>query len=352
MATATDRAGVPVLLIEDDSSMAKLIRHLLELDGYQKIRHVYTGEQAGAASVEAEIILLDHQLPDIRGIDLLPRLLSRPDPPSVIMVTAHGNESLAAAALRQGAEDYLTKDHTLPELLPRILERVRRNRVLRQALAEAEQELVRAERLAAIGEMNVTLHHELNNPLMAAMAEVELLLAEPALSGDQREGLETVRIALARMADTLRRSAGLKRAESTAYGQGMQMIDLGAPPGGGMPDYRGKALVFHPDQRVARVLTLLLRNGGFAVERPGSVADLQRAAEDAGVTLVALSNGGNADQILGGFVPAEDRAYALVVLGAEHEVRARAAGADQVIAMPFDPAMVTADILRVMKERQ
>ena len=95
----TDRASVSVLLIEDDASMARLVRHLLELDGYSRIKHVWTAEQAVVAAAEADIILLDHQLPDVRGIELLPRLLGRPDPPSVIMVTGHGSESLAAAAL-------------------------------------------------------------------------------------------------------------------------------------------------------------------------------------------------------------------------------------------------------------
>ena len=351
MAPATDRAGVPVLLVEDDASMAKLVRHLLELDGYQRIRHVYTGEQAVAAAPEAEIILLDHQLPDIRGIDLLPRLLGRADPPSVIMVTAHGSESLAATALRLGAEDYLTKDHNLPELLPRILERVRRNRALRWSLAEAEQELVRTERLAAIGEMNVTLHHELNNPLMAAMAEVELLLSDGSLPAAYREGLETTRTAHSRMATTLRRSASLRQAEPLSYGPGLKMIDLSPPTEQPAQPFRGRALVFHPDQRVARVLALLLRNAGFTVERPLSIAELQRAAEAIGVTLVATSNGGEATLVLGGFLPAPGRGYTLLVLGAEDEVRARAAGADHIIGIPFDPATVIDDVLSAMAQR-
>ncbi|MEK7381247.1 MAG: response regulator, partial [Gemmatimonadota bacterium] len=130
----TDRTAVRVLVVDDDASMGRLMRHLLEMEGYRSVRHVWNGEEATAAAPEAEIILLDQQLPDIKGLDLLPRLLDRADPPSVVMVTGHGSELLAAAALRQGAEDYLTKDHTLAELLPRVLERVRRMRALREAL--------------------------------------------------------------------------------------------------------------------------------------------------------------------------------------------------------------------------
>lgn len=336
----SDRTSVSLLLIEDDASMARLLRHLLELDGYTRIRHVWTGEQAIAAAADADIILLDHQLPDIRGLELLPRLLGRADPPSVVMVTGHGSESLAAAALRQGAEDYLTKDHTLPELLPRILERVRRNRALRTTLEEAERELVQAERLAAIGEMSVTLHHELNNPLMAAMAEVEMML--PAASGEQRAALEIVHAALRRMAERLRQAALVRRAEPADYLDGLRMIPLeeGEPV-----TYRGKALLYHPDQRVRRVLSLLLRNAGFRVERCSSIEDLQAGAAEDGVSLVVVPAGSDGNHPLSGFSPAPDRSYAVVVLGQDNESAARAAGADQVVAMPFDPATFVGDLL-------
>jgi len=348
--TPLERAAVAVLLVEDDASMAKLVRHLLEMDGYRQIRHVYTGEQAMEAAREAEIVLLDHQLPDIRGIDLLPRLLNRADPPAVIMVTGHGNESLAAAALRLGAEDYLTKDHSLPELLPRILERVRRNRALQLALAEAEQDLVQAERIAAIGELNVALHHELNNPLMAAMAETELLLSDPGMPAASQEGLRTVQAALERIAETLRKSADVQRTVSVPYGRGQRMLDLDASTGEhpAPPPFRGTALVVHPDLRVARVLSLVLREAGFTVHRPLSLLDLQDAASAPGVTLVIIPAGADPLQPLDGFTPPESRGYALVVLGNEHEARARAAGADRVVAMPFDPTAVAAELVTVV----
>lgn len=350
--TALERATVSVLLVEDDASMAKLVRHLLEMDGYRQIRHVYTGEQAILAARDAEIVLLDHQLPDIRGIELLPRLLNRADPPAVIMVTGHGNESLAATALRQGAEDYITKDHALPELLPRILERVRRNRALQRALAEAEQDLVQAERVAAVGELNVTLHHEINNPLMAAMAETELLLSDPATPDASREGLRTVQAALERIAETLRKSAEVHRTVSVPYGPGQRMLDLEASAGGqAPPPFRGTALVVHSDLRVARVLSLVLREAGFTVHRPLSLLDLNDAARAPGVTLVVIPTGADALEPLDGFVPAGARRYALVVLGNEHEAHTRAAGADRVIAMPFDPTALAAELVGAVAEK-
>ncbi len=340
----TERADVRVVVVEDDASMARLLRHLLELDGYRSVENVWSGEQALAAADRAEIILLDQQLPDGRGLDLLPELLDRANPPSVVVITAHGNESLAATALRAGADDYLTKDHTLPELLPRIMERVRRNRALYQALREAEEDLIRSERQAAAGEMSVTLHHELNNPLMAALAEVDLALGDPALPEQHRTGLELAKTALLRMRDTIRRASELRRAQSTEYLGGVQMIDL---EGGAAEDaeYRGRAVLQVADARAGRVLALLLRAAGFEVERSPSPADAQDAAAKVDVSLVVLTAGADLAAPLGGFTPAADRTYTLVVLGDEYAVRARAAGADLVLAMPFDPATVVSEIL-------
>ena len=144
-----------------------------------------------------------------------------------MLVTGHGNESLVAAALRRGADDYLAKDSALSDLLPQILERVRRTRELRKALAAAEQDLVRAERLAAIGEMTVTLHHEINNPLMAAFAEVELLLSDAECdAGSAAAGSGGDRQALRRIRDIVQRIGKLREVRSKDYLRGVQMLDL------------------------------------------------------------------------------------------------------------------------------
>ena len=202
------RAGTSrkVLLVDDDPVMVRLVRKILADNGFRSVVHAATGREALDQLEGVDVVLLDHQLPDTTGLEVLEAIRTRPQPPAVILVTAHGNESLAATALRRGADDYLAKDLSLAELLPQVLERVRRTRELRKALGAAERDLVRAERLAAIGEMTVTLHHEINNPLMAAFAHVELLLADPAMTAESRqETLTSVRDALHRIRDIMRR---------------------------------------------------------------------------------------------------------------------------------------------------
>ena len=191
-----ERAALRVLIVDDDLDMARLLRVLLNQQRFGAVEHAATGKDALLAPGRFDIILLDHQLPDTSGIELLQPLRARPASPSIVRVTAHGNEALAAEALRRGADDYLVKDASLSHLLPEVLERVRRERELRAALATAQEDLVRAERLAAIGEMTVTLHHEINNPLATISACAEALesrLQEGAFTEGDVSALDDLR---------------------------------------------------------------------------------------------------------------------------------------------------------------
>jgi DNA-binding response OmpR family regulator len=336
-----------ILLVDDDPDMARLVQHVLSSTGLGPARHASTGSEAVASLDGIDIVLLDHQLPDSSGLDLLEAIRGRPAPPAVILITAHGNESLAASALRRGADDYLAKDAALADLLPQILERVRRSRELRKALAAAEQELMRAERLAAVGEMTVTLHHEINNPLMAAFAEVELLLAGGDSSPDQRrQGLENIKQALRRIRDIVQRIGELREARSKDYLRGIRMLDLErtaeAPPRINC----GTALLYLPDEGNARIVSLLLKDAGFQVQHASSVADLEKAADSIGISMIVVagSSGTPGAHPLAGFVPSAHRSYRLVALVGGNGAAALAAGADQVVQLPFDPRTFTAEV--------
>jgi DNA-binding response OmpR family regulator len=323
---------------------------ILLVDGLGPATQVASGREALAALSQIDVVLLDQQLPDTSGLDVLDAIRSRPAPPAVVLITAHGNESLAAAALRRGADDYLAKDSALSDLLPQILERVRRTRELRKALAAAEQDLMKAERLAAIGEMTVTLHHEINNPLMAGLAEIELLLSQPdATVEQQRQGLTDVRQALYRIRDIVLRIGKLREARSKDYLRGVQMLDLERPTTGEHPVLsRGTALIYVPDEDLARVVSLLMRAAGFRVERSLAVGDLQSWAKRIGITVVLLAGGADTPGAhpLEGFDPDPDREYLVVALVSGGGSAASAAGADHVVHLPFDPGTFTSEILR------
>jgi len=341
-----DPASLRILVVDDDAVMVLLIRKLLEHAGYHRIMVGSRAADAIALGADADVILLDYQLPDGTGLDTLPRLLARPDPPSVVMVTGEGNETLAATALRAGADDYVVKDNSLREMLPQIVERVRRHRALREAQTAVEQELVRAERVAAIGEMAVTLHHEINNPLMSASAEVELLLSDSGLAPEHKSALGAVRDSLGRVRDIVRRAGELRQAASADYLAGLRMISLDS--GEQAPVIpRGRALLWIADEDTARLAAMVLRHRGFTVERVGSVRELSSGVNRLGVTLVVVTVPGSdrPEGALAGFEPDPLRGYAVVALVAGDPTGPRAAGADRVLALPFDPATLADELV-------
>ena len=349
----SDSASLRLLVVDDEDAMVRLLTAVATHAGWSAPRHAGTGREALEAAGEADIILLDHNLPDTTGLELIPSLRARPNRPAVILVTAFGSEALAADALRHGADDYLIKNQALSELLPEVLERVRRMRALREALAAAERDLVHAERRVAIGQMSVTLHHTLNNPLMAASIEAQLLLAGPdPLTPLQRESVEAVQRALLQMSETIQRAQSLGHDETTEYIAGVSMIDLSrrTQPA---PALRGEALLLLPEEDTARVIGLLLRHAGFIVNRVADAAGLAVLAGRPDVALVLIDASGamSGEGALGGFHPVEGHSYTLVALARDDGAEARRAGADQVIQLPFDPGRLVDDLLEAMRER-
>ncbi len=339
-----ERPALRVVVVDDDPALVRLATAVLRAAGFSEVREAGNVRDGLAAADDADVVLLDNQLPDALGVDAVARFRALPARPAVIVMTAHGTEAIAAQALRAGADDYLPKDEALVELLPGVLERVRRSRALDAQLAQAERELVRAERLAAIGEMTITLHHEINNPLMSAMTEVELLLEEPELPAGAAESLRSVRDALRRIAEIVRRVANLRDASATAYAAGMRMIDLAAAQASGGVAH-GVALLWLPDDALARVVTLLLGRAGFQARTCATRSELEAALPAAGPSLVVVlgNASGTGSDALGGFVPPADRTWRLVALVDGDGGPALAAGADRVVQLPFDPERFAED---------
>ncbi len=100
-----------VLIVDDQPTIRKSLRHLLERKGYRACEadSGTTAIQAAQAE-EPEVILLDLRLPDGDGLEILERLQGVCPEAAVILLTGHGSVEVAVTAIKKGAEDFLEKD--------------------------------------------------------------------------------------------------------------------------------------------------------------------------------------------------------------------------------------------------
>jgi DNA-binding response OmpR family regulator len=125
---ATEEECARILVVEDEAAIRQLIRWSLTEEGYE----VSEAEDAFAAAqrlaaVHHDLVLLDLNLPDVGGHELLVRIRRDSDVP-VIILTGRDDEADRVRALRAGADDYIVKPFSIPEFLARVEAVLRRSK--------------------------------------------------------------------------------------------------------------------------------------------------------------------------------------------------------------------------------
>ena len=118
-----------ILIVEDEEALVTLLRYNLDAAGYE-VDTVARGDEADLKLKEStpDLVILDWMLPGLSGLELCRRLRSRPETKGmpIIMLTARGEESERIRGLDTGADDYIVKPFSVPELLARISALLRR----------------------------------------------------------------------------------------------------------------------------------------------------------------------------------------------------------------------------------
>lgn len=133
--TQGERQGQQVLIVEDDEAIATGLALNLTIEGYRPAT-VQDGA-AALAHIKSEkpaLVVLDISLPVKNGLEVLRELRTSGDQTAVVVLSARQDEFDKVAALRLGADDYVTKPFALAELLARI------GAVLRRALPPGERD--------------------------------------------------------------------------------------------------------------------------------------------------------------------------------------------------------------------
>ncbi|VTZ27471.1 DNA-binding response regulator in two-component regulatory system with PhoR (or CreC) [Methylocella tundrae] len=120
-----------ILVVEDEAALSLLLAYNLEAEGFV-VDRVERGDEAEIrlSEVIPDLIILDWMLPGVSGLEICRRLRAREVTRTlpVIMLTARGEESERVRGLSIGADDYVVKPFSVPELMARVRALLRRAR--------------------------------------------------------------------------------------------------------------------------------------------------------------------------------------------------------------------------------
>jgi two-component system, OmpR family, phosphate regulon response regulator PhoB len=144
-----------VLIVEDEQALNLLLRYNLESEGFD-VDIVERGDDAETRIREnqPDLLILDWMLPGVSGIEICRRLRARPETKQlpILMLTARGEETERIRGLSTGADDYVVKPFSLPELLARVHALLRRAKpeqamkILKSGDLELDREKKRVQR--------------------------------------------------------------------------------------------------------------------------------------------------------------------------------------------------------------
>jgi len=167
-----------VLLVEDNARHAGLMREELESNlPAATVTLAQSVAEARAALRDAtfDVCILDYQLPDGEGLEILRAIREADRSEAVVVVTTSTSPEVAVEAMKIGAEDYLVKGEGYISILPFVVRQVVERMRLRAERKSLERRLARAEHLASLNTLMAGIAHNLNNPLTTVRTFVELL---------------------------------------------------------------------------------------------------------------------------------------------------------------------------------
>jgi signal transduction histidine kinase len=163
-----------ILVVDDEEGIRKVLHVTLTQAGYEVLTAAEGKEAIRQVQTEhPAIVLADIKMPGMDGIDLLQRIKEESPDTEVIMMTGHADLEVAIKSLQHEAADFVTKPihfNALELALKRVRERIWMRAKIREyteglekLVSDKTQQLLHAERLAAIGQTVATLAHAIKN---------------------------------------------------------------------------------------------------------------------------------------------------------------------------------------------
>lgn len=210
----TATSSIPsILIVDDDLTIQDLLKTMLE-----KHRCHTMAVSTGRACLELvsttapDLIILDYKLPDFSGLTVLQKLRERLPEVAIILMTAYGDEDIAANAIEKHVEAYVRKPFLIESMLTLIVQIIKRTRIKRERkqlmaqLRESNRELMHHYEMLELAnrglreldklksEFLANIGHELRTPLNSIIGFTELVLQgySGTINADQSRQLSTV----------------------------------------------------------------------------------------------------------------------------------------------------------------
>lgn len=232
---------INLLIVDDEKDFREILAKRLARRGI-KTDLAESGEGALRILNEkpANVIIMDVKMPGMNGIEALRRIKERYPLVEVIMLTGHANTQDGVEGIKSGAFDYLTKPVEIEHLLSKIKQAHDKIVHFLTEKQEAEfrerikQQMVVAERLAALGTMATGVAHEINNPLAIIQESagwLQQILTSPQFGdiprkADFEKALDRIYKAVNRARRITRQLLQVVRTQSTEMADPVKMTEV------------------------------------------------------------------------------------------------------------------------------
>jgi FixJ family two-component response regulator len=249
-----EKRSIRIAVVDDNEDIVELLGEVLKQSGYcSDLFTVSKDALLASTSQEYDIVITDLEMPEVSGIDLLARVKEVFPLTQFLMITGYASVKSAADAMHRGAISYLTKPLTSTQIMAHVekalekrslsLENERlifeltgsnealENKVqelehVNELLSQTQEDLVKVERLAAIGQVVVSINHSINNSVSGIKAAVHVIRNSAELDPETAGSLDKVDAECNEIEAVVARLKSLRKAKPEEYVDGVKMIGL------------------------------------------------------------------------------------------------------------------------------
>lgn len=165
-----------ILIVDDEEKIRKILSRLLEDEDYS-VKAVENGQKAIAILnfYKPDVILMDQNMPGLNGIDTLEAIKEKNPNLTIIIITAHGEVSLAVDAIKKGAYDYLEKPFDNDKLLLLIKRAIEHQRLTTE-ISDLKHKLIRQKSFESIIGTDEKMKKVINQAKCVAETDTTVLI--------------------------------------------------------------------------------------------------------------------------------------------------------------------------------